>query len=165
MFNAEISTGRIKKNEETEIRYISSSKCTPDECYDLSATEKKYFELLTKNKEREIYAGSTLYGAHKDDMAIELNGKAARLFASQGQQRSLAIALKLAEGEVCREICGEYPVYLFDDVLSELDAARREYVLSDVGEKQIIITSCEPDIGGVNASRVIKVTAGTYESR
>jgi DNA replication and repair protein RecF len=75
------------------------------------------------------------------------------------------LALKLAEGEVCRQICGEYPVYLFDDVLSELDGARREYVLSDVGEKQIIITSCEPDIGGVSATNVIKVTSGTYESR
>ena len=79
--------------------------------------------------------------------------------------RSIVLALKLAEGEVCREVCGEYPVYLFDDVLSELDAARREYVLSDVGEKQIIITSCEPELAGVSASNIIRVNAGAYESR
>ena len=149
-----------KKNEETEIRYISSSKCTPDECYDVSATEKKYFELLTKNKEREIYAGSTLYGAHKDDMAIDLNGKAARLFASQGQQRSLAIALKLAEGEICREEFGDYPVFLFDDVLSELDEGRRDYLINRISGKQVIMTSC--DKNEINNARIILVKGGKY---
>ena len=124
-----------------------------------------YFEIFTREIEREKIVGSSLWGPHRDDMEITINGVSARSYASQGQQRSIVLALKLAEGEVCREICGEYPVYLFDDVLSELDAARREYVLSDVGEKQIIITSCEPELGGVNASIVIKVTSGTYESR
>jgi DNA replication and repair protein RecF len=124
-----------------------------------------YFEIFTREIEREKIVGSSLWGPHRDDMEITINGVSARSYASQGQQRSIVLALKLAEGEVCREICGEYPVYLFDDVLSELDAARREYVLSDVGEKQIIITSCEPELSGINASNVIEVTSGTYERR
>ncbi|MBR6727406.1 MAG: DNA replication and repair protein RecF, partial [Clostridia bacterium] len=88
-------------------------------------------------------AGATLWGIHKDDIEVELNGHSARLFCSQGQQRSLALALKLAEGELCREEIGEYPVFLFDDVLSELDATRRDYLLSKMKDKQVIMTSCE----------------------
>ena len=86
---------------------------------------------------------ATLYGVHKDDIDVELNGHSARLFASQGQQRSLALALKIAEGEICREDCGEYPVFLFDDVLSELDSRRRAYLLEQMSGKQVILTSCE----------------------
>ena len=149
-----------EKKEETEIRYVSSSKQSPEECLDVKNTEKKYIELLTKNKEREIYAGSTLYGAHKDDMAIDLNGKAARIYASQGQQRSLSIALKLAEGEICREEYGDYPVFLFDDVLSELDARRRDYLINRISGKQVIMTCCDKnDI--VNA-KMIAVKGGKY---
>ena len=117
---------------------------------DLAASEEKLFFLLSSNLEREISAGATLYGAHRDDVNILLNDKPARLFASQGQRRSLSLALKIAEGEICREECGEYPVFLFDDVLSELDAARREFLLFEMRGKQLLITSCEgavPDAG------------------
>ena len=140
--------------------YVSSSKREPEECQDVKATEEKYIELLTKNIEREIYAGSTLYGAHKDDMAIDLNGKAARIFASQGQQRSLSIALKLAEGEIIREEYGDYPVFLFDDVLSELDAKRRDYLINRIDGKQVIMTCC--DKNEINNARLIRVKKGKY---
>ncbi len=106
-------------------------------------TEKELYWLLSTNHEREIGAGATLWGIHKDDVEVCLNGHAARLFCSQGQQRSLALSLKLSEGEICREDCGEYPVFLFDDVLSELDAARREYLLEKMAGKQVIMTACE----------------------
>lgn len=127
--------------------------------------KNEYYSVFTRELEREKIVGSSLWGPHRDDMEILINGVSARSYASQGQQRSIVLALKLAEGEVCRDICGEYPVYLFDDVLSELDSDRRDYVLRDVGEKQIIITSCEPDISGLGASNVIEVTHGRYESR
>ena len=110
---------------------------------DVAGVEKRLYEQLCSFHEREIGAGATLYGIHKDDIDVELNGHSARLFASQGQQRSLALALKLAEGEICREDCGEYPVFLFDDVLSELDASRRSYLLEKMAGKQVIMTSCE----------------------
>jgi len=106
---------------------------------------EEYERVFLTDNEAEFSAGLTLHGPHRDDIVISLNGKDARYFASQGQQRSAVLALKLAEGEVIREVTGEYPVYLFDDVLSELDEIRRRYVLEDAGEKQIIITSCDPD--------------------
>ena len=106
--------------------------------------------------------GSSLSGPHRDDVEIYINGKKAKIFASQGQQRSIVLSLKLAEGEVIREICGEYPVFLFDDVLSELDEERRSYVLSGIGEKQIIITACDPDECRMYTETEIDVSEGKY---
>ena len=108
----------------------------------------------------EIGAGATLYGVHKDDVEIILNEKDARSFASQGQQRSLSLALKLAEGELCREDCGEYPVFLLDDVLSELDGTRREYLLHKIKGKQVIMTTCEPALD--HADHLVYVEGGTF---
>jgi len=132
---------------------------------DREAVRAEYIRRLSENTERERAAGVSLYGVHRDDLEIFINGKSARLFASQGQQRSIVLALKLAEGEVTRDICGEYPVFLFDDVLSELDGGRRKYVLDGVGERQIIITSCEPDKCGDFAECEITVSGGSFERR
>lgn len=107
--------------------------------------KNRYAILLSENLDREYKYGATLFGIHKDDLRIEINGKDSRLFASQGQQRSLALAMKMAEGEISREYTGEYPVFLLDDVLSELDIERRKYVLSNINNRQVIITSCEPN--------------------
>ncbi len=112
--------------------------------YKTPKTEKEYLIMLTENLENEIRAGVTLYGIQKDDVEIRLNSHDARLFASQGQQRSLALALKFGEGALSAGITGEEPVYLLDDILSELDAARREYLLSGIRSKQVIMTSCDP---------------------
>ena len=124
---------------------------------------KSYYERLTFEKEREKIVGSSLFGPHRDDMEIFVNQRSARSFASQGQQRSIVLALKLAEGEVNREISGEYPIFLFDDVLSELDDKRKEYILSGIGKRQIIITSCEKDCLGNAECNKIEVHNGTYE--
>ena len=120
---------------------------------DVAAIEQELYGLLCAAHEREIGAGSTLWGAHRDDVEVELNGRSARLFCSQGQQRSLALALKLAEGELCREDCSEYPVFLFDDVLSELDSGRREYLLMKMKGKQVILTACE-QVPGFDGKRL-----------
>lgn len=111
--------------------------------YQSARTKEEYFALLTENRERELRAGITLYGTHKDDIKIDLNGADARSFGSQGQQRSIALAMKIAEGEVSKQVTGEYPVFLFDDILSELDTPRRDYLLSGIKNKQVIITSCD----------------------
>ena len=102
-----------------------------------------YLKQLLNNKEKEIVNGSTLYGAHRDDLIFFLNGKEAREYASQGQQRSLVLSVKLAEGEISKEITGEYPIFLFDDVLSELDNKRKQYLLKNISGKQVIMTTCE----------------------
>lgn len=123
--------------------------------------ENALFRSLTENVDREIKYGATLFGIQKDDIFIKLNGKEARLFASQGQQRSLALAIKLSEGEMSREIGGEYPVFLLDDVLSELDGGRREFVLSKLRDRQIIVTACEPDLfSGGGADKLINIKNG-----
>ena len=152
---ADISGGK----EELELSYksdLSESLCNRAEI------ENEYRRIFTSEIEREKIVGSSLYGVHRDDLIININGKSARLFASQGQQRSIVLALKLGEGEVNRDICGEYPVFLFDDVLSELDEGRKKFVLDGIGEKQIIITSCEKDSDGLTAKNKIEVSSGSY---
>ena len=126
--------------------------------YSEPKTKEELYKELTENKERELKYKSTLYGVHKDDILINLCDKKARDFASQGQQRSIALAIKLAESEISRETGGSYPVLLLDDVLSELDDSRREYILSGIKNYQTFITSCEGEnllkIDGVNAYAV-----------
>ncbi len=121
-----------------------------------------YLEKLTSNNAAEIGAGMSLYGSHKDDIEIYLGEKEARQFASQGQQRSLALSLKLGEGEISMEYTGEYPVFLFDDVLSELDPMRQKFLISKIDRRQVIMTTCVmPEISGnVN---LIEVTNGSYK--
>ena len=149
------------EREKPEISYISSSKLYEDDCFDMEKCRNAYRELYFNHHDREIGAGSTLWGIHKDDIEISLNGNSARIFASQGQQRSLSLALKLAEGEIIRDECGgEYPVFLFDDVLSELDSGRREYLLSNLTGKQVILTCCENN--GIEADKLIYVKNGTF---
>ena len=144
-----------------EAVYVGSSHGEPDSYEDLDQTEKAYYQLLMSHHDREIGAGSSLWGIHKDDIEIQINGKSARAFASQGQQRSLALAMKLAEGEVCADICGEKPVFLFDDVFSELDASRRAYLAEKMTNRQVIITTCEPF--GLTNGKIIKVENGSYQ--
>lgn len=108
--------------------------------------KNRYLNLLKNNKEREFKYGATLFGIHKDDLKIEINDKDSRLYSSQGQQRSLALAMKMAEGEISREQKGEYPVFLFDDVLSELDDNRKAYILSNIKNRQVIITACDKSV-------------------
>jgi len=111
--------------------------------------EAMYQRKMTESLQREIAAGTTLWGTHRDELEITINDKQAKCFASQGQQRSATLALKLSEGELCKNTTGEYPVFLLDDVLSELDEKRRKYLLTKAPGKQIILTSCEKlDYGG-----------------
>ncbi len=135
--------------EVPEIRYL-----TP-------CDEKGYLDMFTSSVEREIRFGTTLFGVHKDDLEILLNSREAKKFASQGQQRSLALSLKLAEGEISKEISGEYPVFLLDDVLSELDENRKSFIVSQMKGRQVIVTSC--DAGRIAGAMMIKCEKGRYK--
>ncbi len=147
-----------------EVMRLSYKSGIPDELNSPEDIKSEYIRLLCSNTERECAAGVTLFGPHRDDMEIYINEKSARAFASQGQQRSLVLSVKLAEGEVNREICGEYPVYLLDDVLSELDEKRRKFVINGIKEKQVIITSCESDGILKFADSITEVEGGNYVS-
>jgi DNA replication and repair protein RecF len=147
----ELSDGK----EELTLEYKS-------DCTERENIEEQYLSILNSSIDREILAGCTLFGVHRDDIEIKINGIMARSYASQGQQRSIVLALKIAEGEVCREECGEYPVFLFDDVLSELDEKRRAAIMKKSEEKQILITACEKTGFDDNEVNVIKVEKGKY---
>ncbi len=151
----EISDGK----EELSLVYKSDIK---EEVKTQKEAKEEYLKIFLSDSEREIHAGTSLFGPHRDDIEILINGKSARHFASQGQQRSAVLSIKLAEGEVIREIYGEYPVFLFDDVLSELDDKRKKYVLSGIEERQIIITGCEND-PDIKADNIIEVFSGEFK--
>lgn len=151
--------------ERPGVEYQNSLGLPASEMLSAADTYPLFLRRLTDNISREVGAGSTLYGVHRDDIILLLNDKPARLYASQGQQRSLALAMKLAEGGISgSDSGGELPVFLFDDVLSELDSRRRGYLLRELSGRQVIMTSCE-DISGEMMSdnvRSIRVESGNY---
>jgi DNA replication and repair protein RecF len=105
-----------------------------------------------------------LSGPHKDDLEVRINGQEARAFSSQGQTRTAALALKLAEREIYRNTTGEYPVLLLDDVLSELDPRRQEFVLNRIAGGQVFITCCEDDrLVSLLGGRVFRVRQGEIQ--
>ncbi len=150
----DISLGR----EKLDIVYLPDVESDTEE-----DASQKYRSLFSENLSKEIGAGFSLYGIHRDDIDLIINGKNAKDFASQGQQRSTVLALKMAEGEYARSLTGEYPVFLFDDVLSELDEKRRSYVLGDIGERQFILTACEEQQER-HGYHEIRVENGSYVS-
>ena len=157
-------TGMSGEREQVKVTYMGKAHVEPDMYADREYVERAYMRLYMSHHDREIAAGSTLWGIHRDDLEIELNGKYARIFASQGQQRSIALAMKMAEGEISREFGDkEYPVFLFDDMLSELDANRRSFLLDEIRDRQVIMTSCEPGIA--SACNIVLVKNGTYEKK
>ncbi len=159
------------KQEMPELIYQPTLKDTPEDApFDLTADnlhaiEERYLTLLSSHHDREIGAGGSLYGIHRDDIKITLNGRPARLYASQGQQRSIALAMKLAEGWVSAyENSGDMPVFLFDDVLSELDSHRREYLVREMSGRQVIMTACDPASAyfGHDRANMVEVRDGRY---
>lgn len=152
------------EREKLTYGYQNSVDDRPDpEDYDFAAVKNRYAEKLTSRIEREKLAGVSLCGVHRDDFSILLNDKAAKLFASQGQQRSIALAMKLAEGELSMEYAGDYPVFLLDDVLSELDRKRKDYILSGFGDRQIILTTCDKsDFSTSESAMKIETKNGSF---
>ena len=136
-FHSGISKGR----EELRIRYLSTEDVLQED--DLDTIRSKFGEKFKANRKNDIHLGVTLAGPHRDDIEILINGKNAKSFASQGQQRSAVLSLKLAEAAVLRERMGEEPVILLDDVLSELDNSRQDFLLNELKDCQVFITCCE----------------------
>ncbi|MBQ7308742.1 MAG: DNA replication/repair protein RecF [Clostridia bacterium] len=150
--------------EGADFLYLSHAAGRETEAlFDREENLRKYRRIFSKDLQKEIVIGTTVGGSHKDDFEIKLGGMNAKIFASQGQQRSIALAMKLAEGEISREESGEYPVFLLDDVLSELDRERKNYVLSELHGRQVIITTCdEADFAGISHAAKIYVENGNY---
>ncbi len=103
------------------------------------------FAALEKKRDAEIYAGLSLLGPHRDEMKFTISGKDARTFASQGQMKTGAVALKIAQSILLEDKSGEAPILLLDDVLGELDAERRGFLLSHMQHRQVILTCTDKD--------------------
>ncbi len=93
---------------------------------------------------QDLRGQSTSVGPHRDDLELSINGKSVRKYGSQGQQRSSVLALKLAECAILKQVYGEEPVVLLDDVMSELDSSRRDYLLNHMQGRQVFLTCCDP---------------------
>lgn len=148
-FQSEISQGR----ENLEIFYNPSVKENFED-------KAHILDLMNKNITKEKELGFSMIGPHRDDFSLFINGKNVKQFASQGQIRTSVLSLKLSECEVIKNISGEYPVLLFDDITSEIDKKRREFLFEKIKGKQAFITSTEKE--KINADDIcyIKVEKG-----
>ena len=124
---------------------------------------KKIFEISAQDIER----GVTTWGPHLDDLKFFINGRELKLYGSQGQLRTAALSLKLSELEFLKHETGEYPVLLLDDVMSELDAERREQLLIFLKRKEIqtLITATEKKyFPARDFGKIFEVCAGTVKA-
>ena len=121
---------------------ISAGKETLETKY-IYSFSGDFLEELKNSRQEDMYTGVTSIGPHRDDIDFKINGISARKFGSQGQKRSVALAVKLAEAEVINKNVGEWPVILLDDVMSELDVTRQNYILNHIKGMQSFITCCD----------------------
>lgn len=140
-FVKDIFTGISSGNEEIDIKYLSAQDYTCD----TEDIEKKLLRALENNKIQDIQNRSTSAGPHRDDIEILINGISARVYGSQGQQRSCVLAIKLAEANLLENITEKEPIALLDDVMSELDEKRQDYILNHIKNRQVFITCCDKE--------------------
>lgn len=151
--------------EELEITYQTVSSVT-DPAADLQTLTEQLQSHMAAHQAAERASRMCLSGPHKDDLVVKINGQDARGFASQGQTRTAALAMKLSEREIYHNATGEYPVLLLDDVLSELDQRRQEFVLNRIAGGQVFITCCEDDrLSAMLGGRVFHVEQGSITAR
>lgn len=130
-------------SEKLIIKYAPSVKI--DHFEDLEIIKQKFLKELEIKKRIEILKGSTLIGPQRDDYEFYLDDINLKIYGSQGQQRTSVLSMKLSEIEIMKEVNGEYPVLLLDDVMSELDNNRQEYLLNSLKNIQTFITYTEKD--------------------
>lgn len=141
-YAVEFHKGISRGNEVFGVEYSPTwTKCDTD---DVQSIRDSILKTLENSYKSDLTSGFTGCGPHRDDIDIYINGKKARNYSSQGQQRSAVLSLKLAEAEILRSSIGEKPVILLDDVLSELDPYRQGYLINEIKGWQVFITCCEP---------------------
>lgn len=122
----------------------------------------RLLEHQQSHRQAELDARQCLSGPHKDDLSVFLDGMSAKTYGSQGQTRTAALSLKLAQREIFYQETGEYPVLLLDDVLSELDIRRQQFVLNRIKGGQVFITCCEEDkLEGLEGGKAFHIRCGT----
>jgi DNA replication and repair protein RecF len=157
--HAEEAHQRMGQGERLIVRYLER---------DAADTEEAMLEGLASGRHTDVARGGTSVGPHRDDLVIEIEGREARLFGSQGQQRTSVISLKLATLELGRQELGMPPLLLLDDILSDLDERRRALLVEIVLERagQAVLTCTEASAAGediLSEARVFQVCAGRME--
>lgn len=155
--------GLSSQKEEFDIKYISTIYDNIDEITSYNdAAIDIYYQKLKQNFEVDIKNGFTTSGIQRDDIELLVNKLEVKTYGSQGQQRSSVITLKLGEANLFKKVTGENPVMLLDDVMSELDEKRQDYILNHVADMQVFITCCDKEnIKKLKKGKVFKIEDGS----
>lgn len=163
-------------------KYIDALRKAAQEIYyGLSSTkEKLYFEYncscndgdyqsileqLYNNRQEDIRTATTSKGPHRDDIEFSINGLPVKNFGSQGQKRSVVLSLKLAQADILKNYANEQPVAILDDVMSELDNSRNDYILNHIKNWQVFITCCNMEtVNLLKAGSCFKMENGVIKS-
>lgn len=150
--------------ETLDMQYQSSVfKTESIDFSDVNKLYNEYINSLERHFDAELKMHYTLTGVHRDDIAFFINNLPAKDYASQGQTRSAALALKLSEAEIIRRKNKTSPVVILDDILSELDADRRNFVLQHIGNSQVFITCCNmDDLSALNRGKAWRAEKGEF---
>lgn len=152
-------SGISKNRESIDIIYELSSK-TDD------ISPEGLMKAYVQSRSEDMLTGNTSVGPHRDDLSVLINGVSARNFASQGQQRSAVLAMKLGEAHTIKNFLNEQPVALLDDIMSELDPIRKKYILNCIKDWQVFITCCEKkDLRGLDAGGLFYMKQGSFTKK
>lgn len=157
---SEIYSNITGGKEKAEIKYMPNIRFSDENNYNI---EKLIESTLYDSRENDMRRMITTRGPHKDDMIFLIDGTDVRNYGSQGQQRTCALSLKLAELELIKEETGENGILLLDDVMSELDEDRRNYLIGSLSGSQVFVTGTEADDNIINDfpdTRIFKVSSG-----
>lgn len=158
-FISSIYGGISNQKEEMKLHYEMSN---PFESKNREEMKEEYLEFLKVNRDYDIINKSTSVGPHRDDILINLDNLSVKTYGSQGQKRSCALALKLSEAAVIKKISNKQPVAFLDDVMSELDQSRQDYILNHIDGWQVFITCCNPaEILKVKEGKVFEIKGGS----
>ena len=163
-YAAEIYSRLTEGAESLKMEYFSSIfKTDSIDFSDVNKLFKQYLSEMENNLQSEIKLRYTVAGVHRDDVNFYINDMPARDFASQGQLRSAALALKLSEAEIIRRKNKTCPVIILDDILSELDFVRRGFVINNIDNSQVFITCCNmDDLSALNGGRAWHTENGCF---
>lgn len=135
----DIFSGISSNKEEIALQYSGNYIADKEDI------ENRLLKAFEESKLADIVNRTTTKGPHREDIDILINGKSARIYGSQGQQRSCVLAIKLAEASLLRDMTGAEPIALLDDVMSELDETRQDYILNNIKSRQVFITCCDKE--------------------
>ena len=161
---AEIYKGMSRGREKFLAEYITTVLPEGEHADSSMSTAdwaQKFYDALQSTRNYDFEHGATSVGPHRDDLEVSLDEMPVRSFGSQGQQRSCILSLKLGEAKMLGEAMGEPPLILLDDVMSELDSIRRDYLLNSIGESQIFLTCCDKELfSGLADGKVFTMEKG-----